>query len=100
MTQFGTQGGKGVLAHSALLSCAYNGERVQFIVWEDQHQHPKRHTQERPKSRLLSQLESLESRTVGFISPFTSFLVDFQRLKAGVLTSHFKIIVRSVQLFH
>lgn len=97
MAQFGTQGGKGVLAHSALLSCAYSSERVQFIVWEDGSFMPltllctstPRDTQERPKSRLLSQLESLESRTVGFISPFTSFLVNFQRLKATVLISHF-----------
>lgn len=48
MAQFGTQGGKGVLAHSALLSCEYSDERVQFIVREDEfcfphpalHQHP------------------------------------------------------------
>lgn len=34
MAQFSTQGGKGVLARSALLSCEYSGERLHFIVCE------------------------------------------------------------------
>lgn len=64
MAHYGTEGGKRVLAHGALLSCEYSGGRGQFIVWEDVdfhaphlalHQH-SRVTPESPAGKLGEQV--------------------------------------------
>ncbi len=94
MAQFSTQGGKGVLAPSALLSCEYSSEKLHFIVCGGRSSvalallctGTPGVSQERPAAKLgslmslLGRLESLEFDLSEVFPPYTncSVLVHFR----------------------